>query len=803
MALTATAVDTVRLDISQTLTLKNPLVATNSVRISQPKSRHTICPYKTAGLTLSFMYRKVDRPNLKITACKKRGKESDLSLIAERVKATSGSTIVYVPTIRETEEVSEALRQKFKVNRTTNRSGEPKQMLTVGTYHGSLPHIQRKQTHHDFLTGVCRVVVATTAFGMGIDKHDIRLVVHYGSPKTMEEYYQQIGRAGRDGVLSLCLMLYGESDFVKYQSDFYVGKLSAEAKLTQKKSTDALERFSRDPTACRRAGILQHFGEKEPGVWKTSPEDGKKVCGTCDNCVRVFSADEGGKTLRREFTLEAVPVLLAIGKGFGGGGVSMSHVVALATDSAPPANGRLPANGVRETIRVVRTMLDPVTRSSVFAKEITMSLVSHGFLKKATVKGGYSSFEVFHVTPIGAAVANAAFCVFSDANFGSLDAKDLRATAEQAMTQHLPTKESRVFLPIPEAVQRAETECKVAADAKIDELKKSGVDVSSIPQQELDAGVGPALNAELQWARNLRTHRNAGRDEKATALQTLLQRIETWRDATADLLNIAPTAVFPSHVAKRVAYACASSAGMPLDVESLRSAGVRVVGAAGLVLVIQQALSELGLGRPLGVSDADDVASDGQQKCTYMKHGVLTPTTPWLFALYKPRKKKGVPDQPPTWEVSYDRFVKKNESPSAIAMTQDTGRAVQVGTVVGHLLEALVQGKPVDMRRVVQSVGSDFFPSRVEWRSLETACGNASQNPVGDPALFSQKEILRDGLILGPETVDKDREMKTEEEKEKERVWYDKIRAFVALKRSGIEPEWEHGDERDAKRVKI
>ena len=287
MALTATAVDTVRLDISQTLTLKNPLVATNSVRISQPKSRHTICPYKTAGLTLSFMYRKVDRPNLKITACKKRGKESDLSLIAERVKATSGSTIVYVPTIRETEEVSEALRQKFKVNRTTNRSGEPKQMLTVGTYHGSLPHIQRKQTHHDFLTGVCRVVVATTAFGMGIDKHDIRLVVHYGSPKTMEEYYQQIGRAGRDGVLSLCLMLYGESDFVKYQSDFYVGKLSAEAKLTQKKSTDALERFSRDPTACRRAGILQHFGEKEPGVWKTSPEDGKKVCGTCDNCVRL------------------------------------------------------------------------------------------------------------------------------------------------------------------------------------------------------------------------------------------------------------------------------------------------------------------------------------------------------------------------------------------------------------------------------------------------------------------------------------------------------------------------------------
>ena len=126
----------------------------------------------------------------------------------------------------------------------------------------------------DFLVGAVKVVAATVAFGMGIDKPDIRLVVHYGAPKTMEEYYQQVGRAGRDGLPSECLMLYGDNDFVKYASDFYVGKLSCEARETQKKSTDALIASRETRAGADEPGILRHFGETTPDTWRPAPAVG-------------------------------------------------------------------------------------------------------------------------------------------------------------------------------------------------------------------------------------------------------------------------------------------------------------------------------------------------------------------------------------------------------------------------------------------------------------------------------------------------------------------------------------------------
>ena len=318
MALTATAVGAVRDDIDKVLGLREPFVAVNSC----------------------------DRPNLRVRVAKKRGAETDFKRIADAARDANGSVIVYCPSVRETELLSEALRAKFVSSDS------------VGVYHARLSPSQRKKTHMDFLVGAVKVVAATVAFGMGIDKPDIRLVVHYGAPKTMEEYYQQVGRAGRDGLPSECLMLYGDNDFVKYASDFYVGKLSREARETQKKSTDALERFARDARGCRRAGILRHFGETTPDTWRPAPAVGdatsaatsdkpvsRRVCGTCDACSRLFESAASGRALEAEYTLECAPVLMAVARGFPGFGASMTHVVALATDSNPPANGRAPAAG--------------------------------------------------------------------------------------------------------------------------------------------------------------------------------------------------------------------------------------------------------------------------------------------------------------------------------------------------------------------------------------------------------------------------------------------------------------------------
>ena len=775
MALTATAVGAVRDDIDKVLGLREPFVAVNSC----------------------------DRPNLRVRVAKKRSAETDFKLIADAARDANGSVIVYCPSVRETELLSEALRAKFVSSDS------------VGVYHARLSPSQRKKTHMDFLVGAVKVVAATVAFGMGIDKPDIRLVVHYGAPKTMEEYYQQVGRAGRDGLPSECLMLYGDNDFVKYASDFYVGKLSREARETQKKSTDALERFARDARGCRRAGILRHFGETTPDTWRPAPAVGdatsaatsdkpvsRRVCGTCDACSRLFESAASGRALEAEYTLECAPVLMAVARGFPGFGASMTHVVALATDSNPPANGRAPAAGVRERVRAARLALAPTTRSQAFVKEITRALADNGFLRAVAVKSEYGSYEVFRAMPQGVAVANAAFEVF--ASDCSRRRKAHRRGAPRAALAALARRApgARVILPVPESLARAEADAKAAADAKVLELEAAGADTSAIPAAELEAGAGPALNAELQWARAIAKLRQSGDDAKsarADAMAELLRRVERWRDSTAEKLGMAPGSVFASFVAKRVAYTCAS--GGHLDVESLRSAGVRVAGAEGLAAELKSAAAELGLARETvgGVGEARTDASDKR-----MRLASFAPVKPWPFALYKPRKKKGCPDEPPPWETSWRRFA-GGEAPAAIALTQPSGRAVQVTTVVGHLLEALTQGRTVDFKRLGSFEGlADRFPTEREWRAMDDAADRTAQDPAGDPASFSQRELLRSDALLGAEAVDVDRELKSEMQRAAEASWYDKIRVYVALRRAGVEPEWDDADEAapDAKRAR-
>lgn len=138
-----------------------------------------------------------DRKNIVMLVREIPKKEEKLEKVAEIIEKTPGSGIVYAASIKNVEEVYNYLKSKG---------------VSVGKYTGSMDNTSRELGQNDFMDGTTRVVVATNAFGMGIDKKDIRFVIHYNLPGSIESYYQEIGRAGRDGKMSIAVILASFSD---------------------------------------------------------------------------------------------------------------------------------------------------------------------------------------------------------------------------------------------------------------------------------------------------------------------------------------------------------------------------------------------------------------------------------------------------------------------------------------------------------------------------------------------------------------------------------------------------------------
>lgn len=235
MALTATATHRVRTDITEQLALKNPFTHIASF----------------------------NRPNLYYEVIeKKRGKVS-LSELTNYIKETEGSGIIYCMSRKKVEQVASDL----------NRNGIP-----TLPYHAGLSPEIRTDHQTRFIRDDVQVMVATVAFGMGINKPDVRFVIHYDLPQTIEGYYQESGRAGRDGEPARCTLFFSPGD-IKQVDWFIKNKVHPETNEPledeQRIARQQLRQIAAyaDSTLCRCTTLLGYFGEAFPGN-----------CGQCDNC---------------------------------------------------------------------------------------------------------------------------------------------------------------------------------------------------------------------------------------------------------------------------------------------------------------------------------------------------------------------------------------------------------------------------------------------------------------------------------------------------------------------------------------
>jgi ATP-dependent DNA helicase RecQ len=205
-----------------------------------------------------------DRPNISYTVVEKDDPKHQLKHFLRRHKGSSG--IVYCLSRKSVEKVSEWLNK----NGTRSRA-----------YHAGMSPTSRAESQKAFIEEEGLVLVATIAFGMGIDKPDVRFVAHLDLPSSVEAYYQETGRAGRDGLPSDAWMTYGLQDVVMRRQMIEKGNAPEGIKRVERAKLNSLLGIA-ETAGCRRSSILAHFGESHAGN-----------CGNCDNCVSPVETWDG------------------------------------------------------------------------------------------------------------------------------------------------------------------------------------------------------------------------------------------------------------------------------------------------------------------------------------------------------------------------------------------------------------------------------------------------------------------------------------------------------------------------------
>ena len=273
IALTATATPKVQSDIVKNLGLRDPNIFISS--FNRPNLYYEIQP----------------KVNLE---------QTNKSIVRFIQLHKNKSGIIYTLNRKTTEELAAML----------NANG-----ISAVAYHAGLDAKLRARRQDEFLNEDVHVIVATIAFGMGIDKPDVRFVIHYNIPKSIENYYQETGRAGRDGMEGKCMLYYSHKDVSKLEHlmrDKSLSEREVGAQLINETVSYA------ESSVCRRKTLLYYFGEQY---------DDKKSCGHCDNCLQPKE-----KTEAKEETVSVLKTIDALGEQF-----AIEYVILILTGKATPA----------------------------------------------------------------------------------------------------------------------------------------------------------------------------------------------------------------------------------------------------------------------------------------------------------------------------------------------------------------------------------------------------------------------------------------------------------------------------------
>jgi len=320
---------------------RSPIIALTAT--ATPKVQHDI--QKNLSILDADVFKSsFNRPNLYYEV---KSKQDVTKEIIKYIKNNSGkSGIIYCLSRKKVEEMAEVL----KVNG-----------IKALPYHAGMDSATRTMNQDKFLMEEADIIVATIAFGMGIDKPDVRFVIHYDIPKSLEGYYQETGRAGRDGGEGNCIAYYSYNDILKLEK-FMQGKPIAEQEIGKQLLLETVSYA--ESSVCRRKLLLHYFGE----------EYMKENCEACDNCLHPKSQFEGN-----EAVVSVLETILAVKEKF-----KADHIANILSGKVTSAiksykHHKLEFFGIGEDKD--EKFWNMVIRQALIAKFLTKDIENYGLLK--------------------------------------------------------------------------------------------------------------------------------------------------------------------------------------------------------------------------------------------------------------------------------------------------------------------------------------------------------------------------------------------------------------------------------------